>query len=110
MIEREKFEAIADEIARLTGFRRDAVRPNTRLYHDAGLAGLDYGDFLVWFSSKYSVDLSGLKVSSLAPGEGSSIGFFFPRRYLELTVQDFLELSNCPSWKASGLADRKSRT
>lgn len=109
MVEDAKFTAIADEVARLTGFARQDMSLKTRIYHDAGLAGTDYGDFLIWFSNKYAVDLSGLNVSKLAPGEGSALGSLWPKRYLELTVQDFMDLSEAPSWKASGLAERASR-
>lgn len=105
MAEDEKFSAIADEVARLTGFAREDIDPKTRAYHDAGLAGDDYDDFLTWFSGKYAVDLSGLNLSKLAPSEGG-LGSLWPKRYLQLTIQDFIGLSEASSWKSSGLAER----
>lgn len=105
----DKFTAIADEIARLTGSDREEMSLKTRVYHDAGLSGIDYRDFLVWFSNRYGVDLAGLEMSKVSPGEGSALGSLWPKRYLELTIEDFIRLAEASSWKASGLADRVGR-
>jgi hypothetical protein len=109
VVEHEKFTTIAGEVARLTGFARQDMRLKTRVYQDAGLAGVDYADFLIWFSNEYAVDLTGLDLSKLAPGEGSALGTLLPKRFLEVTIQDFIELSEGPSWEASGLSKRASR-
>lgn len=103
-----RFAVIADAIARHTGTPRQNIRLNTRVYHDVGLSGTDYYEFLVWFSNMFSVDLTGMDMRKLAPSEGVSFALW-PRRHLELTVQDFVDLSTAASWKASGLDKRTDR-
>ena len=44
--ENVKFDAIANKISELTGYARDQMRLDTRVYHDVGLAGLDFQEFL----------------------------------------------------------------
>lgn len=107
--ENVKFDAIANKISELTGYARDQMRLDTRVYHDAGLAGLDFQEFLTWFSIRYRVNLSGLQPGRLAPAEGSALGSLWPKRYVELTIQDFIQLSNSETWAASGLSKRRPK-
>ena len=107
--EQAKFDSIADEISRLTGYPRVQMGPDTRVYHDAGLAGLDYQEFLTWFSTKYNVVLSGLNVGKLSPPEGGGLGSLWPKRYIELSVADFVHLAGCSSWASSNLSVRRPK-
>ena len=104
-----KAHDIASEVSRLTGSPMREMRLTTRVYHDAGLSGSDYGDFLVWFSFKFNVNLAGVNVARLAPGEGNALGTFWPKQYVELTIKDFADLAAFPSWTESPLSSRKPK-
>ncbi len=96
-------------LAGFTGYDRGRIGPATRLYHDAGLHGLDYQEFMVWYSHRFEVDLTGLDLRQMAPGEARGFRLLGRPKYLEMTVQALLDLAQGDSWRDSGLAGRLAR-
>lgn len=97
---KEKLAEVAD-----TG----GVTRSSRLYHDLGLSGDDYYEFIIWYSHQFQVNLTGMDLSKFSPPDGLNWSLFGRRKYFELRVQDLVELAKYSSWKASGLEERLVR-
>ena len=106
--EEARFDSIARQISRLTGYPRAQIGPDTRVYHDAGLSGLNYQEFLLWLSKTYQLDLTGLNLDRMSPPEVSGFGSPWPRLYIELSVADFVQLAGCGSLVSSDLFKQTS--
>ncbi len=99
----DRLYAITQMVARMTGRRLDEfdqITPTSRVFQDAGLGGDEYGDFLDWFVDAYDVDLTSRNQVEFAPCEGHQL---WPRRFLEMTVANYVTLSKARSWETSGL-------
>lgn len=104
MVDRKNCDVIEEIYDHLSGdeYSESGDHGGIRIYHELGISGVDYIDFLDWFRIKYSVDISGLDARLLSPSE-SPFSNMFRRKYMELTISDFAKLAECGSWKGSVL-------
>lgn len=83
--------------------------PESRLYHDLGMAGEDYHDFVVAYSHRFQVLVDDADLRQLAPGEASwstSDWLGRTRTYLEVTVQDLADFVQAGAWDSGRLTRR----
>lgn len=101
-------EEILELLEKYVDADRNVIGNGSRIYHDLGLSGVDFYDFIVNFSVRFSVDLSGMDAREFGPVEmGTQV---FKKRFFELRVSDLEELAACGSWAASGLENRLSKS
>lgn len=98
---------IFNEAVALTGADYTGDPACARLYLDLGLSGEDYFEFLLWFAEKFDVDLSGLDARHLSPSEGA-LENIIPKKYIHLTVKDFMSLAESGSWRESSIMKQKT--
>ena len=96
-------EEIIEKLKTFSGLMPKEMSEYTRIYHDAGLSGDDFFDFMEWFGRHYCVDLSSLDWRKLSPPERTSLNPFRSHSYLQLTVRDLREVALSGSWQSSGV-------
>ena len=107
MERQEKLAKLTQRLGQVADYPIDRVSASTRLYHDAGLAGDDYWDFMVWFSHEFRVALNGMDLRDFSPPEGWPWPWRRSRsNYKELRLADLIELSEFDSWEQSGMSAR----
>lgn len=87
---------IAKGLSRFADFPFKKMSPDTRLYHDAGLAGDDFAEFIEWFWVNYRVPVPG-RLTDYCPSEGQVIWGYFPwnrtKPFVELRISDLAQLA-----------------
>ena len=61
-IDSEKYNRVLNFVAKETAFKADRISPQTRLFHDIRIDGMDGEEFLFEFSKEFDVDMSNLVI------------------------------------------------
>jgi len=85
---------IATGLSEFADYPLARMAPETRVWHDARLAGDDFYDFVEWFWKRFNVSLPG-KLLDYAPGEPNIFTWPFTKQriYQPLTIRDLAVLA-----------------
>jgi hypothetical protein len=85
---------IAAGLSKFADYPLARMTPETRVWHDAKLAGDDFCDFVEWFSKRFNASLPG-RALDYAPGEPNIFTWPFARQrtYQPLTIGNLATLA-----------------
>jgi hypothetical protein len=91
-------QEIAEALARMADFPLESMGPGTRLWHDLGLAGDDFYDFIESFHQRFGASLDG-KPDDYSPSEGELMRYFWwwpfarTKAYREVSIAGLARLA-----------------
>ena len=104
----EIFRKVAERLALMAGVSSAGITPDTEVYLDLGICGLDLLDLELWAQKEFGVEPD-LAIGDYVPPEGCNFLITLVRwligrkkHYKSLKVRDVLDAIEAKRWFASG--------